>query len=160
MAGRRVGQKAIDWALFAERVPPNQRAQFLALKSKSDAIKAKYTATPEKPQQIDWAFYRARVPIAGLVDQFEKAYNNVKVPVPQDTASAKIEDQVKQMDKIAADFKKESDGRIARFQKEVDRLNSMIPFEDMTKEEFAEAFPESVEQRKKYPYWPHYPYWQ
>ncbi|XP_077979886.1 ATP synthase peripheral stalk subunit d, mitochondrial-like [Glandiceps talaboti] len=160
MAGRRVGQKAVDWALFAERVPPNQRSQFIALKGKSDAIKARFTTIPEKPTAIDWNFYKQRVPIAGLVDQFEKAYGNVKVPYPQDTVSASVEEQRKQMDQVAADFKKESDGRIAGYQKHLDRLVNMIPFEDMTKEEFAEAYPETLEERKKYPYWPHYPYWQ
>lgn len=41
MAGRRVALKAIDWLAFAERVPPNQRGMFNALKTRSDAIAAK-----------------------------------------------------------------------------------------------------------------------
>lgn len=41
MAGRRVAVKAIDWLAFAERVPPNQRSMFNALKTRSDAIAAK-----------------------------------------------------------------------------------------------------------------------
>lgn len=42
MAGRRVALKAIDWVAFAERVPPNQRGMFNALKTRSDGISAKY----------------------------------------------------------------------------------------------------------------------
>jgi len=42
MAGRRVALKAIDWVAFAERVPPNQRGVFNALKTRTDAISAKY----------------------------------------------------------------------------------------------------------------------
>lgn len=41
MAGRRVALKAIDWVAFAERVPPNQRGMFNALKTRSDAVAAK-----------------------------------------------------------------------------------------------------------------------
>ena len=41
MAGRRVALKALDWVAFAERVPPNQRTMFNALKTRSDAIAAK-----------------------------------------------------------------------------------------------------------------------
>ncbi|XP_002739965.1 ATP synthase peripheral stalk subunit d, mitochondrial-like [Saccoglossus kowalevskii] len=160
MAARRVGQKFVDFAAFAERVPPNQRAQFLALKSKSEAIKAKFTALPEKPKAIDWAYYRKRVPVAGLVDKFEKQYSAVNVPYPKDTATAAVEEQEKQMDKLAADFKVESEKRIAEYEKELAQWTTMIPFEDMTKEEFAETFPETLEQRKKYPHWPHYPYWE
>lgn len=46
MAGRRVALKAIDWVAFAERVPPNQRGMFNALKTRSDAIAAKLVLTP------------------------------------------------------------------------------------------------------------------
>lgn len=38
MAGRKAALKAVDWAAFAERVPPNQRAMFNALKTRSDAL--------------------------------------------------------------------------------------------------------------------------
>jgi len=41
MAGRRAAVKAIDWLAFAERVPPNQRAMFNSLKTRSDSITAK-----------------------------------------------------------------------------------------------------------------------
>lgn len=41
MAGRRVALKAIDWVAFAERIPPNQKSMFNALKTRSDAISAK-----------------------------------------------------------------------------------------------------------------------
>lgn len=41
MAARRVALKAVDWVAFAERVPPNQKSMFNALKSRSDAISAK-----------------------------------------------------------------------------------------------------------------------
>ncbi len=42
MAGRRAALKAIDWLAFAERVPPNQRTMFNNLKTRSDAISAKF----------------------------------------------------------------------------------------------------------------------
>ncbi len=41
MAGRRAATKAIDWLAFAERVPPNQRAMFNSLKTRSDSVAAK-----------------------------------------------------------------------------------------------------------------------
>lgn len=42
MAGRRGALKAIDWLAFAERVPPSQRTMFNNLKTRSDAISAKF----------------------------------------------------------------------------------------------------------------------
>ncbi|PIO15920.1 hypothetical protein AB205_0216230 [Aquarana catesbeiana] len=72
MAGRRAATKAIDWLAFAERVPPNQKAMFNALKTRSDAVAAKLTSLPAKPPTIDWAYYRTTIAKAGLVDEFEK----------------------------------------------------------------------------------------
>uniref|UniRef100_A0A674JFW7 ATP synthase peripheral stalk subunit d n=1 Tax=Terrapene triunguis TaxID=2587831 RepID=A0A674JFW7_9SAUR len=72
MAGRRAALKAIDWMAFAERVPPNQKAIFNALKTRSDALSAKLTSLPEKPPAIDWVYYKTGVAKAGMVDEFEK----------------------------------------------------------------------------------------
>nr|XP_046195660.1 ATP synthase subunit d, mitochondrial-like [Oncorhynchus gorbuscha] len=72
MAGKRAALKAIDWLAFAERVPPNQRAMFNNLKTRSDAIGAKYAVPlPEKPVTIDWSFYKTNVARAGMVAEFE-----------------------------------------------------------------------------------------
>jgi len=160
MAARRVGQRAIDWAAFAERVPPNQKSQFNSLKSKADALKSRLVSIPEKPAAIDWAHYKKTVPVAGLVDKFQKQFDGLNVPYPKDSATAKIEKQAKEMDTMAADFKKGSDQRIAQYEKEVHKFSNMIPFEEMTVEEQEELFPQEAEQKKKYPWWPHYPVWE
>ncbi len=160
MAARRAGQKAIDWAAFIERVPANQKSQFNILKSKADNLKSRLSVTPEQPAAVDWAHYKKTVPVAGLVDKFQKQFEALKVPFPEDTASAKIEMQSKEMDVMAAEFKKGSDKRIAEFQKEMEKYQNMIPFEDLTVEEYEELFPELEERKKKYPWWPHYAVWE
>ncbi|XP_022093567.1 ATP synthase subunit d, mitochondrial-like [Acanthaster planci] len=160
MAARRVGQRAIDWVAFAERVPPNQKSQFNALKSKADGLSSRLASMPEQPKAIDWAYYKKVVPAAGLVDKFQKQFDELKVPFPMDTASAKIEQQSKEMDTMTAEFKKGSDQRIAQYDKEITKLKNMTPFEEMTVEEMEEAFPHMEEQKKKYPWWPHYPVWE
>lgn len=55
MAGRRVALKAVDWLAFAERVPPNQRGMFNALKTRSDAIAAKLVS--HQSQCLGFFFY-------------------------------------------------------------------------------------------------------
>ena len=46
---------------------------------------------PEKPQPIDWSYYRRNVSVPGLVDGFQKQYEAMTVPYPKDTTSASIE---------------------------------------------------------------------
>ncbi|XP_072167774.1 ATP synthase subunit d, mitochondrial-like [Diadema setosum] len=160
MAARRVGKSVVDWAAFAERVPPNQKAQFNALKGKFDSLNARLSQTPEQAAPIDWNTYRKTVPVAGLVDKFEKEFKALSVPYPSDTASDYINKQEKSMDSTAADFVKASNTRITQYQQEVDKLQNMTPFEDMTVEEYEQMFPTTKKMKEKYPWWPHFPIWE
>uniref|UniRef100_I3KH79 ATP synthase subunit d, mitochondrial n=1 Tax=Oreochromis niloticus TaxID=8128 RepID=I3KH79_ORENI len=144
MAGRRAALKAIDWAAFAERVPPNQRTMFNNLKTRSDAIAAKLTSLPEKPPAIDWSYYRSVVAKAGMVDEFEKKVSlHLCLLVFQNkTASAYVE---------------ASKARIAQYEKELEKFKNMIPFDQMTIEDLNDTFPETKLDKEKHPYWPHKP---
>ncbi|XP_048344118.1 ATP synthase subunit d, mitochondrial isoform X1 [Sphaerodactylus townsendi] len=157
MAGRRATLKAIDWMAFAERVPPNQKPMFNALKTRSDALSAKLTTLPESPPAIDWAFYKTAIARPGMVDEFEQKYKAVKVPEPVDNQTAKIEAQEQEANKSAASYTEASKARIVQYEKELRKLKSMIPFDQMTFEDYNEAFPETKLDKEKYPYWPHRP---
>nr|XP_033816987.1 ATP synthase subunit d, mitochondrial [Geotrypetes seraphini]XP_033816988.1 ATP synthase subunit d, mitochondrial [Geotrypetes seraphini] len=157
MASRRAAVKAIDWVAFAERVPPNQRAVFNNLKTRSDAIAARLQSLPEKPPAIDWAFYRKAVAKPGMVDEFEKKFSAVTIPEPIDTQTAKITTQEQEANKNAAAYVEASKTRIAKYEKDLEKFKNMIPFDQMTIEDLNEAFPETKLDKEKYPYWPHKP---
>ncbi|XP_061232946.1 ATP synthase subunit d, mitochondrial [Neopsephotus bourkii] len=157
MAGRRAAIKAIDWAAFAERVPPSQRPMFNALKTRSDALSARLAALPEKPPTIDWAYYKSAVAKAGMVDEFQQKFSALKIPEPVDTQTSKINAQEQEAAKSAAEYVQASKARIAQYEQELQKLKNMIPFEQMTFEDLHEAFPETRLDKEKYPYWPHKP---
>ncbi|XP_054762926.1 ATP synthase subunit d, mitochondrial-like [Lytechinus pictus] len=155
MASRRLGKSVVDWAAFVERVPPNQKGQFNSLKGKFDALNARLSQMPEQAAVPKWDAYRKSVPVAGLVDKFEKEFSALKVPYPADTVSDNINTQEKEMDVMAAEFVKASNERIAKYTQEVNKLESMTAFEELTVEEFDEMFPEGKKMKEKYPWWPH-----
>ncbi|KAG9334131.1 hypothetical protein JZ751_009101 [Albula glossodonta] len=152
MAGRRAALKAIDWLAFAERVPPNQRAIFNGLKTRSDAIAAKLSSLPEKPAPIDWSFYKSAVANSALVEEFEKKFSALQVPEPVDTQTTKIDAQEQEANKSAEAYIAASKERIHRFE-----FEDMIPFDQMTIEDLNKVFPETKLDKEKYPYWPHKP---
>lgn len=71
-------------------------------------------ANPENPPQIDWSFYKSKVPVAGLVDQFQKAYSELKVPYPAvpSSVSSQLESLEQTTKQDIAKLKSESDVRI------------------------------------------------
>nr|XP_043883470.1 ATP synthase subunit d, mitochondrial [Solea senegalensis] len=157
MAARRVSLKAVDWLAFAERVPPNQRGMFNALKTRSDAISAKLASLPETPATIDWNLYRTTVAKAGMVDEFEKKFKALQIPQPVDTQTSAINAQEAEANKSATVYVAESKARVAQFEKELDKFKNMIPFDQMTIEDLNETFPETKLDKVKHPYWPHKP---
>ncbi|XP_044153391.1 ATP synthase subunit d, mitochondrial [Bufo gargarizans] len=157
MAGRRAAIKAVDWLAFAERVPPNQKAMFNALKTRSDSIAAKLTSLPTKPPTIDWALYRTAIAKAGLVDEFETKFNATTIPEPKDTQTEKINAQEQESNKAALAYIEESKAKMAVFEKELAKFKNLLPFDQMTIQDVNDAFPETKLDKEKYVYWPHKP---
>lgn len=91
-----------------------------------------------------------------MVDNFQKQYEALKVPYPADNVSAQVDQQKAQVAKEIEQFKQESNSRIATHQKAIAHLNSLLAYNAMTMEDFAEAFPDlALDPLNKPTFWPH-----
>ncbi|XP_014292778.1 ATP synthase subunit d, mitochondrial [Halyomorpha halys] len=158
MSAKRIAGSAIDWAKIAERVPEAQKPRFLQFKARSENYLRRVMVNPENPPKIDWAFYKAKVPVPGMVDSFQKKYETLQIPYPQDTVTPLIDAQEKEVKKEVAAFKDASSQRIKAYQAEIDNINSLLPFDQMTLEELSESCPEAALEPLTNPtFWPHNP---
>lgn len=158
MAAKRITQSNINWSALGERVPVHQKTNFLAFKARSDKYLRAVLANPEQSPKIDWAAYQSKVPVPGLVDTFRKAYEGLKVPYPTDTLSSQVEAQRKEISGEIQKFKTGSDQRIAAHQKELERIASLLPYDQMTMEDFKDSYPElCIDPLNKPTFWPHLP---
>jgi len=156
MATKRFTKSAVDWAKMAERVPENQKAQFIALKTRSDNYLRRVYANPEVAPKLDFAAYKSKVGVTGLVDNFQKQYEALKVPYPSENLTPKIAEQQKLAAQQVQEFIVESNKRIAGHQAAIAKWDKILPFEEMTMEDFAEAFPEhALDPVNRPTMWPH-----
>ncbi|EFN64332.1 ATP synthase subunit d, mitochondrial [Camponotus floridanus] len=152
--------KAINWAALAERIPETEKNMFATFKAKSDQYLRRMTANPEAPPKIDWVYYKKNIALAGLVDKFQKDYESFAVPYPADKYTSQIEGQEKELHAKIQQFISESNERIDTASKEIERVKGLLPFSEMTMEDFQECYPDDAVNNDKPTAWPHTPEFQ
>jgi len=157
MAARRVTASSINWTAMAERVPEKQRPNFLAFKAKTDSYLRRVNANPAEAPKLDFSSYKSKIPIAGLVESFQKQYESYKVPYPSENLTAKIAEQEKQAAAEIKEFIAHSNQRIQAHEATLAKWAAALPYEDMTLEEYCEAHPDVAWNPEKPTFWPHNP---
>lgn len=138
---------------------------------------------PEDLPKIDWTYYKKTIVTPGLVDKFYKEYEAISVPYPTDKYTAAIDTEQKEMviciyfsfifilklillimlilldilqaNKIQS-FIQEVNSQIGELQQNLDQIKSMIPFSEMTMEDFSDVQTEgTLRPDKESTTWPH-----
>ena len=152
MAGQKFALQTIDWLAFGEIIPRNQKAVANSLKSWNETLTSRLATLPGKLPAMDWAYSKASVAKAGVVDDFEKKFNALKFPIREDKYTAQVDAEEKEDVKSCAEFLTQSKTRIQEYEKELEKMRNIIPFDQMTIEDLNEVFTETKLDKKKYPY--------
>ena len=79
------------------------------------------------------------------------------MPQPIDTKTEVLEKNILKDNERVKQFIKESEENISETLAEINRLNSLPPFEQMTEEDITYHFKSLRLDYEKYPWWPHVP---
>jgi len=156
MAAKRISGTAIDWTRFTQMVPKHERANFNAFKAKHDGYMLRMLSYPETAPSIDFNSYRNRVANPEIVDKLEKAYKSVQISYPKDTRSHEVDTQQKQSKINNEELLRTSALVIEEALKMRKKFEIMIPYADMTKEEWTLTFPDwSIRWQRPtmFPHW-------
>lgn len=113
---------------------------------------------PAEAPPIDWSYYmkNVRPESVSIVEHFKGAYEQFKIPFPIDTATEQIEQQHQLVAQEIAQFIEASKLRISDYESQLASLQAMIPFDQMTMEDFIDAFPnEAPDFHNRPTFWPH-----
>lgn len=155
---KRLTRHTVDLAALAERVRPEAKPQMDAFRERCQKYVAAIDQLPAEMPKLDWDFYRKNVKstVVGVVDQFKSAYEQFKVPEPVDTQTAIVDTALVQTKEQIAVFKAASVERCCALRTEIDQINALLPFEQMTLEDYIDAFPQHGPDFLNRPtFWPH-----
>lgn len=115
------------------------------------------TANPETAPKIDWSYYKRTITTPGLVDKFQKEYEALSIPYPADKYTSNIEAQEKQIEQGMQEFITKADADIVKAQQDIEKIQSLLPFAEMTMEDFQDVYPDQCFNPEKPTVWPHIP---
>merc|ERR1712029_788930 len=127
--------------LSSRKIPAAQKASFTALKQKSDGFVRAVNSLPESAPKLDFATYKSKIAVAGMVDDFAKKYEALEIPYPKDNVTASLDTLLATKKAEHVKFVADSEAKIGEIQVELEKWEKMRPIEEMNKEEVLAQMP-------------------
>ncbi|XP_019890256.1 ATP synthase subunit d, mitochondrial isoform X2 [Musca domestica] len=158
----------VTLADLVKRVPKDQMKQFEKFRDKTLEYH-RVNQYPEKLPLIDWEYYRnnVRKDYEKMVIEFQSEYEELDRTF---SARHEINDFAKyyeELDKLTevvkkeiTEFVKSSNDRIKKYEAEIKRIKNLVPYEQMTMEQFVvdrEDLAEFIPRQGRPLFWPHNP---
>jgi len=160
-AARRISKSSVDWARMASLVKEFDKQHFNAFKAKSTAYVSRVQSLPETPPALNFAAVKSQISDPAIVDAIEKSYKAAlaSIPYPKDTKSHEVDAQEKEQLAFAEIIEQRNARDIKEADELIEKFQLMIPYDRMTKEDWALTFPDWSWDYKEPTIWPHRARW-
>lgn len=154
---KRIAAASIKWSVLYKACPPHQKKQLDILRTKYDIVMKNCFRLPAAAPKIYWAHFKRAILVPGMVDAFQKEYESMQIPYPTENVFSQIDEYEQSVKKHIEDFKKTSNQHINKYKKEINYIDSLIPYDQMTMEDYYDSFPQDAVKSYKPTFWPHLP---
>ncbi|KAJ1531515.1 hypothetical protein ONE63_000190 [Megalurothrips usitatus] len=143
MAAQRFAGSKVNWKSILDRFPStaeDQVTKLMKLKKNHETYLRSLAALPEKPPAIDWATYKTKLSNPAFVDAIKQKYEALQIPYPKSNVDSDINNQEQEL-------VSENQKKVQSISEKIKELEDMMPIEQMTLQEFKQAYPEIVSCR-------------
>lgn len=143
-SSRAVAKVTADWSKLATKVHRTEVPKLNKFKSRVDASAVKLASLPDSLPKIDWDYYKANASDAKIVEEIQKKYSSLKIDVPKAPESRLAELKQAQLDdeRRYKAFAEVAKSYIDSSEVVKTKFKNMLPFREMTLEDWALTFPE------------------
>ncbi|EDW91910.1 proteoglycan 4 [Drosophila yakuba] len=159
--------QVIQLADLKKQVPPSQLPKFQMFAKKHEEYKERVRKYPESLPTIDWEYYRQNVReefvdwVKGYETKYDKlhsVFENRHAIVDHKRYFDLVDKEKEEVVKSISEYKAESNKRIKELTERLECMKSMLPYDQMTMEEFCFARPHLAPDFINKPtFWPHTP---
>ncbi|XP_017079445.1 glutamic acid-rich protein [Drosophila eugracilis] len=165
--GKKTSCQAVQLADLVKQVPPNQMKMYEMFAKKHEEYKDRVRKHPESLPTIDWEYYRTNVReefvdwVKGYENKYDKLHSlfeNRHAMVDHKRYFDQVDVEEAEVTKAISQYKAESNERIKELNKKLEFVKAMVPYDQMTMEEFCYARPHLAPDFINKPtFWPHTP---
>eukprot|EP00656_Telonema_subtile_P020240 TRINITY_DN2138_c0_g1_i1.p1 TRINITY_DN2138_c0_g1~~TRINITY_DN2138_c0_g1_i1.p1 ORF type:complete len:207 (-),score=63.64 TRINITY_DN2138_c0_g1_i1:192-812(-) len=126
VALRRCAQTvALDWSAISTKINTDSgRAELASLRMEIMEVNKALDKIPSGDASVDFAYWKTKIQTPGAVDQFEKAFNGLQVPVLEDTFTAALTSKFDAVIATAQEHAETSEARIKALEAEVEDVQA------------------------------------
>ncbi|KAK6634222.1 hypothetical protein RUM44_004830 [Polyplax serrata] len=137
---KRLSSSSINWAKLVEILDKRGLSEIHTLKLKSDKFLREVMSHPAELPKLDWAYYKSKIALPGMVDAMKNGYETVKIPYPGDQGYfAKIDKQLQELKNDHKADMAEMSKSLAELEAKLKKMEAIPPYSQMNNEQFTES---------------------
>eukprot|EP01135_Chromosphaera_perkinsii_P005583 Nk52_evm2s354 gene=Nk52_evmTU2s354 len=130
-----------NWSGLVHKLPEAARPELAVLRAKYTDLQSKLETLPDKKPEINWAYFKSVISAPGIVERYQKEFDSLNVPKPENKALANIEKNEAEFKKQGEQARENTMKMIADLEAKLNAIHAERPLDELTVDEVLAANP-------------------